>query len=67
MTSDGGSEPPPPAVLDFQKIVVAFGKRPPLAQQPKFVKKKDCIPTVALPMEETCCSTLNLVDRGLIG
>eukprot|EP00253_Pinus_taeda_P028376 PITA_28376 len=69
MTSDEGSEPSPlpPKVLDFQKMVAACGKWPPSPQQQKFVKKKDCIPTVALPVEETCRSALNLVDRGLIG
>jgi len=37
------------------------------AQQQKFVKKLETIPTVALPTEEPCRSALNLVERELIG
>lgn len=69
MPGDGEADPPPlpPEVIEFQKIIEACNRRPPSAQQQKFVKKKDCIPTVALPEEETCRSALNLADRGLIG
>jgi len=68
MPSDGEVDPRPlpPEVIEFQKMIDACSRRPPSAQQQKFVKKKDCIPMVALPEEETCCSTLNLSDRGLI-
>jgi len=69
MPSDGEVDPSPlpPEVTEFQKMIEACNRRPPSAQQQKFIKKKDCIPTVALLEEETCRSALNLVDRGLIG
>jgi len=65
----GGSEPLlfPAEVCEFHKMVVACCKRPPIAQQQKFVKKKDNIPSMALPEEENFRSALNLVDKGLIG
>jgi hypothetical protein len=64
----GATNPPPfPELKEFRKLVAAASKRPPSAVQQKFVKKLDNIPNVELPLEETCRSTVNLVDRGLIG
>lgn len=65
----GPAAPPPlPSELEaFKAIVVAAGKRQTSSPQQKFVKKLDSIPTVTLPVEETCRSVLKLAERGLIG
>ena len=65
--SGGSALPPPPEVLAFKEMIARGPKRPPSVNQQKFVKKKDSIPTVALPEEETCKAALILADRGLIG
>lgn len=70
MDLGGGSEAPlssPPEVEAFRKLIAAAGKRTISRSQQKFVKKLDNIPMVELPVEETCKSVLNLVERGLIG
>jgi hypothetical protein len=70
MDAGGGTVPTPlpwPELDAFRKLVAEASKRPPLAAQQKFVKKLECIPSVELPLEETCRMTVNLVDRGLIG
>jgi hypothetical protein len=56
-----------PKIDAFRKLVVEASKRLPSAAQQKFVKKLECIPSVELPLEETCRSAVNLADRGLIG
>jgi hypothetical protein len=70
MDAGGGSvptSPPLPEIDAFRKMVAEASKRPSSAAQQKFVKKLDCIPSVELPLEETCRSAVNLADRGLIG
>jgi hypothetical protein len=70
MDAGGGAIPNPPPLPEleaFRKLVAAASKRPPSAVQQKFVKKLDSIPSVELPLEETCRTTVNLADRGLIG
>ena len=70
MDQGGGSEAPPPPILEveaFRNLLDAAGKRPIFGSQQKFVKKMDNIPTVEFPMEETSRSALNLAERGLIG
>jgi hypothetical protein len=69
MDAGGGIAPSPPLpeLEAFRKLVAGASKRPLFATQQKFVKKLDCIPIVELPIEETCRSTVNLADRGLIG
>ena len=70
MASGGGLEapiPPPPEFLAFKKLIVARRKGPFTESQQNFVKKPDSIPSVTLPIEETCRSALNLAERGLIG
>ncbi|MDW3502808.1 DUF4283 domain-containing protein, partial [Escherichia coli] len=41
-------------------------KCPTRETQHKFVKKLDSIPTITLPIEDSCSSALNLAKRGLI-
>ena len=69
MASGGGAEATPlmPSLMAFKKITAGANKRTLTEMQKKFVKKLDCMPSIELPIEETCRSTLNLVDRGLIG
>lgn len=63
-----GGDPPSPSDLDaFRALVVATDKQPISLSQQNFVKKLDNIPTVSLPVEGACRTTLNLVGRGLIG
>jgi hypothetical protein len=69
MDVGGGAIPTPPPLSEleaFRKLVAAASKRPPSAVQQKFVKKLDNIPSVELPLEETCRTTVNLADKGLI-
>jgi len=59
--------PPPPEILAFKKLIGDNIKRPARETQRKFVKKLDSIPTVALPIKDSCRSDLNLAKRGLTG
>ena len=45
----------------------SISKRQPSANQQKFIKRMDSIPSVALPEAETCKAALNLTEKGLIG
>ena len=65
---DSGSDPPPlpPELLAFKILVASSGKRKGSTILQQFVKKVD-IPTVELPAERPCWTTLNLSKRGLIG
>ena len=70
MGPEGGPEASsshPPELVAFKKLIDSYGKRKMNESQHKFIKKLDCISTVSLLTEETCRSTLNLADRGLIG
>ena len=65
---DSGVVPPLPLPLDldaFKRFIATCGKRKGGPSQ-KFVKKVD-IPSVELPVEQTCRTALNLVERGIIG
>ena len=65
---DPGGVPPlplPPELEAFKKLIASGRKRNGGGSQ-KFIKKVD-IPSVELPAKRTCRSTLNLVDRGIIG
>lgn len=69
MALGGGPEapppsPPPPDILAFKKLIDDSSKRPAREIQSKFLKKLDSIPTVALPVEDSCRSALNLAKRG---
>ena len=63
-----GRDPPlplPPDLDAFKRLIASCGKRNGGPLQ-KFVKKVN-IPLVEVPVEQTCRSTLSLVERGLIG
>ena len=60
------SPPLPPELEAFRSLIAAVGNHPSFGSQQKFVKKLANIPTMSLPMEETCRSSLNLAERGLI-
>ena len=65
---DYGEVPPLPLPLDleaFKRLIASSGKRKGGVSQKNF--KKVDIPSVELPVEWTCRSMLNLVERGLIG
>ena len=71
MSAPGGGEPPPSSLVSaieaFKKLVGQAGKKPAMPSIPKFVKKLDEVPEIALPEEEPIKITLALVERGLIG
>ena len=65
---DLGGVPPlsiPPELEYFNKLIASCGKKNWGGSQ-KFVKKVD-IPSVELPVEQTCRPAFNLAERGLIG
>ena len=63
---DSGGVPPLPPELEAFKMLIASGRKRTRGGVQRFVKKVD-IPSVELPAEWTCRSTLNLADQGLIG
>ena len=62
---DGGD--PPDRGLAFRRLVVSGNKRKLSQKQQSFVKKLDNIPSIALPVDQTCQIALNIANRGLIG
>ena len=70
MRSAGGGSPPPLSPSDeaaFARLVSASGKKADSAPPPKFVKKLDAIPVIALPPEKTIHLAVSLAERALIG
>ena len=66
---DAGGGPPPPLpheMEDFKCLIASCGKRKAGSSLQRFVKKAN-IPSVEFPVERPCCTTLNIVERGLIG
>ena len=61
MDSGGDPLPPLPPELD-----ASCGKRKGGPNLQIFVKKAD-IPSIEMPSQRTCRTSLNIVDRGLIG
>ena len=51
----------------FRRLIASGSKRKLTQIQQSFVKKLDNIPSVDLPVDQTCRSALNLADKGLIG
>ena len=49
------------------KLIGQAGKKPTLLPIPKFVKKLDEVPEIALPEEQPIEISLALAERGLIG
>lgn len=66
---EGSGTPPsvPPYIATFRRLVVAIGKKHETTGKSKFMKKIEEIPTVALSAARSCRTTLNLLERGLIG
>ena len=62
---DGGD--PPDLGLTFRRLAASRNKRKLSQNQQYFVKKLDNIPSIALPVDQTFQTALNIVDRGLIG
>ena len=65
--ADGGGSSPPPKLNAFRRLVAASNSRKPTQNRQTFVKKLDNIPSVDLPTEQPCRTTMNIADRGLIG
>ena len=64
----GGDPPPPPLVeLDaFRRLVSSGGKRKAPFTVPKFIKKLEEIPEIALPETTSVKIALALSERGLV-
>ena len=71
MSAPGGGEPPPtPSISDeeaFQRLIVLLGKKTTAPAVPKFVKKLDKIPEIALPEDQPIKIALALSERGSVG
>jgi hypothetical protein len=71
MAAPGGGEaaPPPPSSVEdaFRRLVNSNGKRPSPPVVPKFIKKLEEIPEIALPEEKPMKIALALAQKGLVG
>ena len=70
MATPGGGEDAPPSISDedaFRRLLQSRGKNisPPVI--PKFIKKLEEIPEIALPEENPMKTALALAKRGLVG
>ena len=55
-----------PHLDDFDRLISSYNKRSGKAETPKFVKRLEDVPEVALPPKETIRVVLSLADRALI-
>ena len=66
MSAPGGGEPSPTppisAIEAFRKLVGQDGKKPAMPSIPKFVKKLDEVPEIALPKEQPIKIALSLAE-----
>ena len=71
MSGPGGGEssPTPPSSSEaaFRSLLTQKGTKRQSADVPKFIKKLDEIPVIALPEEQSIKIALALADRGLVG
>ena len=71
MASPGGGEPPPSSSFSveeaFCRLLGPLGKKPVTHEVPKFIKKLDKVPEIALPEEPSIKIALALAERGLVG
>ena len=68
MVDEVGGNPPPNLRSDaFERLIITHPKRSGKGDLPKFVKRLEDVPEVALPPEETIRDALSLADRALIG
>ena len=65
--ADGGGSSPPSELTAFRRLVATSNSKRPTQNQHTFVKKLDNIPSMDLPAEQPCRTTMNIADRGLIG
>jgi len=71
MDGPGGGDPPPSSSLSaadtFSRLLAPSRKNLASKEAPKFVKKLDSIPEIALPEEHSIKIALALAERGLVG
>ena len=71
MSAAGGGEPPPPHLSEeevaFRRLISSQGKRTESAPPPKFVKKLEAVPEIALPEEKSIRIAVSLAERALVG
>ena len=71
MASPRGGEPPPSSPFSveeaFRRLLGPPGKKSVAQEVPKFVKKLDAVPEIALPEEQSIKIALALAERGLVG
>ena len=66
----GGDTDPPPPISDedaFRRLISSGGKRKAPLSVPKFIKKLEEIPKIALPEIQSVKIALALSERGLVG
>ena len=66
----GGDSGPPPLLSDedaFRRLIASGGKRKASHVVPKFIKKLEEIPEIALPETQSVKIALALSERGLVG
>ena len=63
----GGASPPSSSVEAFRRLLAPPGMKLATKEAPKFVKKLDSIPEIALPEEQSIKIALALAERGLVG
>jgi len=70
MGSEGVGEPPPAPSEEekaFLRLIKGMGKRKDALPPPKFVKRLESVPEIALPEEKSMRVAVSLAERGLIG
>ena len=67
MAEETGGDPPPNRSEAFEKLISNTVNRTSKRELPKFVKRIEDVPVVALPPEETIRVALSLADCALIG
>ena len=66
----GGDSGPPPPLSDedaFRRLIACGGKRKASHAVPKFIKKLEEVPEIALPETQPVKIALALSERGLVG
>jgi hypothetical protein len=68
MSSAGGGEPPPPPPSStdeatFRRLVISQGKKKVGEAIPKFVRKLEEVPVIALPLDQPMSVVVSLADQ----
>ena len=65
----GDSSPTPPLSAEeaFRRLLTQKGKKRPTPEVPKFIKKLEEVPEIALHEDQPIKIALALADRGLVG